>query len=141
MTKLAHSYLFVYGTLRRDARHEMFHILAKHATFVGEGVIGGRLFLVADFPGAVISDVDGDRIHGELYRLASPDVVLAQLDEYEEVDQDQPDLGLFRRTLRPVTLRDGATVSAWVYVYNRPITGLTPIPSGDFLKVGTASHP
>ena len=139
MTRPAESYLFVYGTLRRDSQHEMFHILAKHATFVGEAGFCGRLFLVDDYPGAVVSGNTGDRVRGELYRLVDPDVVLNHLDEYEEVDPREPDSGLFRRTLHFVTLLDGTAVQAWVYLYNRPVAGLTPIPSGDFLKAGHTS--
>jgi len=43
-------YFFAYGTLRRDFRHEMFRVLARHADFVGRAEYQGKLYDVANTP-------------------------------------------------------------------------------------------
>ena len=61
--------LFVYGTLQsQGAAH---HLLVGQATFLGSAWLQGRLYEVGGYPGAVLSDNPRERIHGELYRMAS----------------------------------------------------------------------
>lgn len=133
MTRGPVEFLFVYGTLRRDSRHEMYRLLARHADFVGDAVFQGRLYLVDDFPGAVPSEAATDLVHGELYILDAPDLVLPRLDEYEEFDPARPEASLYRRQRERVTLADGSAINAWIYLFNRPTSGLPQIGSGDFL--------
>lgn len=45
--------LFVYGTLRKDVRNSMFHLLAREARFVGRARMQGLLFDLGDYPGLV----------------------------------------------------------------------------------------
>ena len=134
------NFLFVYGTLRRDNRHEMYHLLARHAHFVGEGALRGRLFMVEDYPGAVPSDSPADSVRGEVYRLHDPDLVFKQLDAYEDYDPEDPDESLYRRQLLEVQLEDDKSLPAWVYVYNRSTEDLPEIPSGDFMHVADHRH-
>jgi gamma-glutamylcyclotransferase (GGCT)/AIG2-like uncharacterized protein YtfP len=129
------SHLFVYGTLRKDERHEMYHILARHAEFLDEAVFQGKLYLVEDFPAAVCSHDPKDKVRGEVYRLANQSLVLAQLDEYEECSSAYAPPTLFIRVKEDVLLRSGKTVSAWIYLYNRSTEGLRLIASGDYLQV------
>lgn len=132
-----HGHLFVYGTLRKG-QPEMDRLLGAHAIDIGRGTLQGRLFLIGDFPGAKVSENPDDRVHGEIYRLVDAGPALAVLDEYEEYDPTDPNHSLFVRRLAPIRLNDGTTLPAWVYLYNRSIEGLRPIPSGDFLD---AAHP
>ncbi len=39
-SEMAHR-LFVYGTLRKDIKNGMFHLLARHARFVGHARVRG----------------------------------------------------------------------------------------------------
>ncbi len=129
-------YLFVYGTLRRDRRHEMYRLLARYANFIGDATFQGRLFLVDEFPGATLSNNPNDIVRGEVYRLDSPDLVLRRLDDYEEFDPRVPDQSLYRRELVDILLNNGKCIRAWIYLYNRPTESLPPILSGDFLEGG-----
>ncbi|MGH9197662.1 MAG: gamma-glutamylcyclotransferase family protein, partial [Acidimicrobiia bacterium] len=61
--------LFVYGTLRKDIRNSMFHLLAREATFVGGARAQGRLFHLGEYPGLVPSRAPGSWVHGEVYAL------------------------------------------------------------------------
>lgn len=131
-------YLFVYGTLRQNAKHPMHQQLAKHAHFIGMARLQACLYQVSYYPGAVPSSDVADQVIGELYQLMQPEVLLPVLDNYEECG---PGFALpqeYRRELQQVMLESGASVVAWVYVYNRSIEGLKQIVSGNFLNAGIA---
>jgi gamma-glutamylcyclotransferase (GGCT)/AIG2-like uncharacterized protein YtfP len=123
--------IFVYGTLRRASGHRAHERLARAAEPVGEGTVAGRLYLVADYPGLVAAPGESARVRGEVYRLIAPSA-LADLDRYEGCDPVDPARGLYRRARAEVVLDDGRKVAAWVYLYNRPVTALRPIASGDY---------
>ncbi|MEX0701624.1 MAG: gamma-glutamylcyclotransferase family protein [Planctomycetales bacterium] len=138
MNSISPQYIFVYGTLRRDTRHEMYRLLARHAQFMGDATFRGRLYLVDDYPGAVASSSPGDQVRGEVYLLLHPDDVLPKLDEYEEFDPQSPETSLYRRDTAEVVLDDGSRLLSWVYLYNKPTTELSRIASGDFLKAASS---
>ena len=46
--------LFVYGTLRDDPAHDMFHVLAANAELIGEATVAGRLYDLGEYPGLVL---------------------------------------------------------------------------------------
>lgn len=88
------------------------------------------------------------RVRGDLFRLADPQATLAWLDEYENVVPGDGRASEYRRVVEPVRLETGETaaprpglagrsglrpVTAWLYRYNRPVSGLERIASGDFL--------
>jgi gamma-glutamylcyclotransferase (GGCT)/AIG2-like uncharacterized protein YtfP len=130
-------FVFAYGTLRRGGGG-LHRLLAAGAEFHGRGAVQGRLFMVADYPGAVTSGDPAERVVGEVWRLVSRAerrlALLGRLDEYEGYDPASPERSLFVRVEESVTLDAGGTLSAWVYRYNRSTTGLTRIHSGDFLE-------
>jgi gamma-glutamylcyclotransferase (GGCT)/AIG2-like uncharacterized protein YtfP len=130
---MAEDLLFVYGTLRRDTRSEMFRLLEKYADFVSEGSYQGRLYRVVDYPGAVPSDDASERVKGEVYALTEPEVVLKKLDRYEECGPGFVEPREYFRCREEIMLSDNTTLHAWVYIYNRPVDHLERIPSGDFL--------
>lgn len=128
--------LFVYGTLRRDAAGRSHPLLGEDAEWRGKACWPGRLYRVADYPGAVASADPSDRVHGELYALPQPpDAVLAALDAWEDCDTADPE---YRRERALVRRDDGSRVEAWIYVYARPVAGLARIISGDFGPGGSA---
>ncbi len=125
--------LFVYGTLRSGAGHHMFESLQAAASLLDRAVFQGRLYRVADYPGAVASTDPNDRVQGETYRVHEPETLLPRLDAYEGCDPRDPRAPYLRRKL-PVTLRSGEQVVAWIYLYNGPTDALERIRSGDFLE-------
>ncbi|MGZ8711166.1 MAG: gamma-glutamylcyclotransferase family protein [Thermoanaerobaculia bacterium] len=126
--------IFVYGTLRSDPAHEMFHLLAKHARFVGDATVPGHLFDLGDYPGMISSD-DGSRVFGEVYELASLDWqrIIGRLDEYEGCSPSDPEPREYRREVVKARLASGDTLPAWAYVLNRWPAGFREIESGDYL--------
>jgi gamma-glutamylcyclotransferase (GGCT)/AIG2-like uncharacterized protein YtfP len=123
--------LFVYGTLMRGFDHPMAKLLSRSAEFVGDARCRGRLYLVKHYPGLVLSDDPDDVVFGELVRLRTPEASFAILDEYEGCGPAIASSQYVRQVL-PVTLDDGTVSEAWTYVYNRPVTRLPRIASGQF---------
>lgn len=128
-------YLFVYGTLMSASVHPMARLLETHAERMGEAFCCGQLYLVEHYPGLVPSTDPKERIFGELFRLRDVNRVLAELDDYEGCGPNDAKPTLYVRESRPVTLLDGTRLAAWVYRYNRPVTGLRRIVSGRFLEM------
>ena len=105
----------------------LHHYLAG-ATFVGEGWVAGRLVSVGRYPGLL--DGDGE-VSGEIYRLE--DVAsLEALDDLEEFDPADPERSEYLRIVRDVHGENGATVSAWVYLYNRDASTAPDVTSGNW---------
>lgn len=125
--------LFTYGTLRRAAGHAAHRLLADSAELVGHGFVRGRLYQAAEFPVLVV-DPQGVAVTGEVYRVFAPPAAFVRLDQYEGFDPASPDTSEFRRDLVQVALNDGRTVTAWAYVYQRPLFDLQPIPHGDYAR-------
>ena len=135
--------LFVYGTLMRDFDHPMAQLLSRSADFIGEARCAGRLYLVKHYPGLVLSDVSGEFVFGELYRLRQPEALLREFDMYEACGEGFAEPTEYIRRMLPVTLADGAaseasaseplSVEAWTYLYNWPVAHLPRIVSGRFM--------
>jgi gamma-glutamylcyclotransferase (GGCT)/AIG2-like uncharacterized protein YtfP len=110
--------LAVYGTLRRGEQNEP---LIATATFLGTGLIRGRLFEMArseerayGYP----SLVDGPgAVRVELYALTSA----AMLDAIDALESFDPaDEAASEYVRRSVAVRDGPVGRAWAYLYNGP---------------------
>jgi gamma-glutamylcyclotransferase (GGCT)/AIG2-like uncharacterized protein YtfP len=130
--------LFVYGTLRRDPSHDMFHLLARAARFLGEAEVQGRLYDLGAYPGMTLTN-DDRLVKGELYEIHSErwQETIRQLDEYEGCSEADHPPHEYRRELVDARLETGERLSAWSYVLNRPSASLPKISSGDYLSVGT----
>jgi gamma-glutamylcyclotransferase (GGCT)/AIG2-like uncharacterized protein YtfP len=126
--------LFVYGTLMRGFDHPMAKLLSANADFLGAATCRGRLYLIKHYPGLVLSDDACDIVHGELFSLRAPEVLLAEFDMYEACGEGfQPPTEYLRRMLA-VKLAGGSESDAWTYIYNWPVTDLPRIASGRFLE-------
>ena len=77
--------------------------------------------MISTYPRVVPSDDPADIVQGEVYRLRNRDLVLSRLDEYEECGPGFKEPTEYMRLSQEIRLRTGETLSAWVYVYNRPI--------------------
>ncbi|QNN22122.1 gamma-glutamylcyclotransferase [Planctomycetales bacterium ZRK34] len=139
------TYLFVYGTLRKDGGHAMGRWMGPHCDFVGAGWCAGRIYRVprhpdgigrpddVGYPGLIIDDAERPGVLGDVFRVRQAQAVMGQLDEYELCGDKYGDEAEYTRELREIRLADGGLVMAWVYVYNKPVEGLEWIQSGDFL--------
>jgi gamma-glutamylcyclotransferase (GGCT)/AIG2-like uncharacterized protein YtfP len=125
--------LFVYGTLMRGFDHPMAKLLSRSADFMGGARCRGRLYLVKQYPGLVLSDDPSEVVFGELYRLRARDALLREFDMYEACGEGFPEPTEYIRQMLRVTLDDGTASEAWTYVYNWPVTRLPRIASGRFL--------
>jgi gamma-glutamylcyclotransferase (GGCT)/AIG2-like uncharacterized protein YtfP len=124
--------LFVYGTLMRTTDGAMHPLLLGRAEFLGSASIAGKLYLVHDYPGAIIIEGDQPRIHGEVYHLFDAEKLLPMLDEYEECAPNFPSPHEYQRLRRPIARFDGQNLKAWVYQYNLATQQLKQIRSGDY---------
>ena len=105
--------LFVYGTLRSEFDNRYARLLREGATFVRRAAVPGSIYRVAHYP-AFRPRPDG-QVQGELYRLHTPEVTLAALDEYEGDE--------FERV---------AINGAWIYQYRIEPPDEARIATGDF---------
>ena len=121
--------LFVYGTLRPNARNEYAAYLRQRSTFVGTAQLRGRLYRIDWFPGAIHDPAAPTVVRGDILQLHQPAELLAYLDDYEDVTAD--DTGIFLRRMVPVQTTDGSRL-VWTYLLNQPTDNLPLIDSGDF---------
>jgi gamma-glutamylcyclotransferase (GGCT)/AIG2-like uncharacterized protein YtfP len=98
-------------------------VLARGATFVGEGTVAGRLLDLGRYPALVAG---AGRVTGEVYRLDDPEL-LPVLDREEGYN--------FVRSIAIVTLARGRRARAWVYRYRGPRERAVPVPHGDYRRI------
>lgn len=124
-------YLFVYGTLRRDSVHPMAGYLRANAKHMGSASIMGSLYRISWYPAFV---PDGkSRVMGDVFLLSNSSEALGLLDQYEGIDRQDSGESEYIRRQMDVTCADGSVLPAWIYIFNRDVTGLQRIVSGDFL--------
>jgi gamma-glutamylcyclotransferase (GGCT)/AIG2-like uncharacterized protein YtfP len=105
--------LFVYGTLRSEFDNRYARRLRKEATFLCRATVPGLIYRVAHYP--AFRPGSGGDVQGELYRLNTPEITLAVLDEYEGEE--------FERVV---------VKGAWLYQYKGDPPEEARIASGDF---------
>src|SRR5258707_7403100 len=105
--------LFVYGTLRSEVGHSAHKYISSCFSFAGVAVVKGKLYDLGEYPGAVPSNEDVF-VTGELYEISDEAVfsrAIAQLDEYEGLDEENSKTALFRREVVTVFI-NGNTINA-----------------------------
>ena len=122
-------YLFLYGTLKREFRHPMHEAVRRHARFVEEGRVPGRLYEIDGYPGLV--EEEGE-VWGEVWRVEEAGSLFEALDRYEECSPEFPEPREYRRVVRTVRTASGRELPAWVYLYNRSVEGKKPVESGRY---------
>jgi gamma-glutamylcyclotransferase (GGCT)/AIG2-like uncharacterized protein YtfP len=133
--------LFVYGTLMSSARGAYGQV--ARARLLGEAPHRvaahtlGELYELGQYPGLVVRDDPNDKttnvVHGQLVLLPDEKATLSWLDEYEAISTAPHADNEYVRQLRDVTVADGSTVSAWIYVYVKSVAGLARIQGGRWL--------
>jgi len=116
--------LFVYGTLRRnarrtDAQQAPYELLSRNAQFAGEATVEGTLHDLGNYTGMVVPG--SDRIIGDVFAIEPSqwDFVIARLDAYEGCTENDPRPHEYRRDVVQARLSSGEMVPAWAYVLNR----------------------
>ena len=102
-------------------------------SYFADGYIQGRLYDVGRYPAAVESAHPTEQVSGEVYRIKNK-CILAALDEYEGCSLKFPEPREYCRKKLPVNTSEGSQLSAWVYVYNRDVSKLKRISSGEYLR-------
>lgn len=121
--------LFVYGTLMSHTGTPKAQQLMAEADSLGPATIAGRLYRIDWYPGLVEGT---GTVHGEVVRLRNSAASLVWLDAYEGIvpGDDRENRNEYARVRRPVTLADGRTLEAWVYLYIRDVGASTPVADG-----------
>jgi gamma-glutamylcyclotransferase (GGCT)/AIG2-like uncharacterized protein YtfP len=136
--------LFVYGTLMVGADGPYGQAargrLAQEAPQRIAASTAGQLFELGQYPGLVLvndsaanapaSDPATDIVHGQLLLLPDPLATWPWLDAYEGIAAATPDENEYVRILRNVTTASGAVLSAWTYVYRKPVLQQRRIAGG-----------
>lgn len=110
-------HLFVYGTLRTGSDNPFARMLAERARLIGSAQVPGLLYDFGSYPGA---RPGSGSIHGEIFRLEHPPVLLAELDRYEGPEYE-----------RAVIAANG--IDCWIYWYVGAESGRL-IESGDWFR-------
>lgn len=132
-------YLFVYGSLLKQANNIMSAYLSEKSEFEGEAFMRGKLFMVDYYPGAIYAPDSDQMVRGELFRLLHQESTFKVLDNYEEFIPEDEENSVFIRKIVPVE-KEREVLHCWVYVYNQDCRKCKPIPSGDFLKHDMNTH-
>ncbi len=119
---------FFYGTFMRGESNHAALFLSDWTRYLGPASVRGLLYNLGDWPCAVPSP-EGV-IRGELHRIVDPSRV-SDLDAFEDYDPLDPAGSEYIRV--EVLLADRSGL-AWIYAYNRPVSGLPLIASGDWRK-------
>lgn len=133
MNQHAH-HLFVYGSLLSGFHHPAYTYVSRYFTLVSPATTPGNIHDLGEYPGAVPAAAPA-LINGELYIVNHADefsFAIKQLDDYEGFLVEAGEVPLFRRETVDVKHENGLT-TAWIYWYNRDVTGRTLIPNGDAL--------
>jgi gamma-glutamylcyclotransferase (GGCT)/AIG2-like uncharacterized protein YtfP len=125
--------LFVYGTLRSGSKNEFFDLLKENSKPIGKGMLNARLYDLGAYPGAKPSKNKGEVTLGEVYEVDQNkwNEVIKRLDEYEGFDVNDPNNSEYVRKRTKIKMGP-KSISAWTYLYNRPLRGKRPIWTGDY---------
>lgn len=119
--------IFSYGTLDRTRFFsDLFR--AGEIRYVGKGKIRAKLYDLGEYPGAV--EDKESYVHGRVYEVKNIERVLPMFDEYEEFHPNKPETSLFIRKDIWVTMENGESLRAFVYLYNKAVERKKAIPTG-----------
>jgi len=125
--------LFVYGTLLPGQPNA--YLWEGTAVSQQPAVLpNGRLYDMGHYP--MLIEEGEDAVQGMVLTIhpTSYAGVLTALDELEGYDPSNPDVCAYVRMSREVTVEDGRTLQAWVYIGQaRFVDGRPPIPHGDWV--------
>ncbi len=129
------THLFVYGSLRSGFRTAAYTYLSKYFTLIGQGYVKGKLYDTGAYPVAVTT-IDEKYLVGELYSINNANEftwAIEQLDDYEGLNVENGETTMYKREVATITCEHQKT-DAWVYWYNKDVTNLPEIASGDLME-------
>jgi gamma-glutamylcyclotransferase (GGCT)/AIG2-like uncharacterized protein YtfP len=124
--------LFVYGTLLPALAKPRQAALTARLPRLGPATVAGRLYDLGPYPVIVLDPAGTARVRGELFGPPD-DADLAALDAYEQYDPANSGGSLFVRVETTATDAAGRAVPCWLWTYNSPTDGATPIDDGDYV--------
>src|SRR3990172_2389914 len=102
-------HLFVYGTLRRAKSPAMRKFMQRHCRYVHDGEFYGKLFGLGEYPAAVVTGVEDERVVGEIHNMHNPEFLLKFLDVFEGCTDVLP---LYKREKMKMRSKTGSEFSA-----------------------------
>ena len=127
--------LFVYGSLRSGFRNPAYHYLTRYFHLAGDALVKGKLYDLGEYPAATATEEE-KFISGELYVINDPaefSWAIAQLDDYEGLNVEEGETPLYKRESVKAFI-NGRGSDAWIYWYNKDVTGYPEIISGDLMQ-------
>jgi gamma-glutamylcyclotransferase (GGCT)/AIG2-like uncharacterized protein YtfP len=121
--------LLVYGTLMRGHPENRILAALPGARYLARAWVGGYLFDLGAYPGAVLDARASSRIEGELWEADYRPGMFRGLDEYEAFFPAHPEQSLFFRTKARVHFGHDTTL-AWVYVIDEPSPSAPLVATG-----------
>ena len=130
--------LFVYGTLKRCASGARLgqaerQRLELEGDWRGEALMAGRIYDMGRYPVLAAPKSEHETVHGEVFRLRSPETTFGWLDIYEGLPPGRARGDEYERVTRHVRLAGGEDLEAWVYVLAGNIGAAALIPDGRWL--------
>lgn len=123
-------YLFTYGTLLSGFKHEVLNSISKYLTLVGPATMNGALYDLGSYPGLV--EGRKGKVKGEVYSITEKELVFKVLDEYEGLNEYNPE---YKRVKKIIMLPGERKIEGWVYIYIKRITAEDQyIKDGDYLS-------
>ena len=117
--------IFLYGTLMLPYPTQDRLGIKPLLTYLGPAAMTGRLYNLGPYP--ALAPGSG-LVRGQLFAVQAP-AALRVLDGFEDYHPGDPQGSEYLRQTWPLADQEA---SAWVYVYNRPVYGLKPVPRGDW---------
>ncbi|MEZ4594383.1 MAG: gamma-glutamylcyclotransferase family protein [Chloroflexota bacterium] len=144
MAKEAQRPFFVYGTLLPEQPN--FALWGEAITAMEPATFhGGQLYDMGFYPMLVRPTVGtGTTVTGQLITVdpSQYDVILPQLDALEGYDPMQPDDSEYQRQTVQVSLANGRSQTAWVYLGQAKLVTHKPvIPDGDWAAYAAQHQP
>lgn len=127
------NFLFIYGTLLRALRGDMFFDLEQHLRYVSPATYQGKMYEINTYPGVVPSFDNRDEVKGEVYEVQDLVYLKEVLDVYEGCGNQYMGNEEYIRRVVTVKLNDNSSLNTWIYLYNRPVFNYTPITDGDYV--------
>ena len=125
-------HLFVYGTLLNHFKNDTLLAVEKFLKFKSNGYLKGNLYDLGEYPAVVEDAGTSEKVKGEIYLINNPEKVFDILDEYEGVNEVEPE---YKRKKKVVTLNEGKKIKSWVYVYKKQLEpSLKKIVGGDYIS-------
>lgn len=128
-------FLFVYASLLSGFKSPAYEYISRYFKLKGPATVKGTIYDMGTFPVGTANDT-GRLIRGELYEIKNPkelSFILAQLDDYEGLYPDDGEDIYYKRELVATTLESGEEGIAWIYWYDKDITGKPIVESENML--------